>query len=294
MEFGQVITAMVTPFDEKENIDFAATNTLIEYLIANGTDTILVAGTTGECPTLTAAEQVALCKYVVEVVKGRVPVIAGAGSNSTREAIELTRQAAECGVDAVMQVAPYYNRPSQEGMYQHFKAIAAVTTLPIMLYNVPARTGCNIDADTIIRLAEIENIVCVKEASGDLDVMANIIRNTPDDFLLYSGDDGLTLPVLAIGGAGIVSVSSHIVGNDMQKMISAFRTGQVKEAAQLHQALMPIFKGLFTTPNPTAVKAALNLDGMQVGGVRLPLLPLNEDELGTLEETLKCKHAHIN
>lgn len=287
MDFGQVITAMVTPFNNEEAIDFPATKKLVEYLIDNGTDTILVAGTTGECPTLTASEQVELCKFVVDVVNGRVLVIAGAGSNSTREAIELTRHAEACGVDGVMQVAPYYNRPSQEGMYEHFKAIAAVTSLPIMLYNVPARTGCNIDVETIVRLSEIDNIVCVKEASGDLDAMAEIIRRTPNDFQLYSGDDGLTLPVLAIGGAGIVSVASHIIGNELQKMILEFRAGNVQVAGRLHRELVPIFNALFSAPNPTPVKAALNLFGVQVGSVRLPLVPLKEQQLLEFEKKLQ-------
>src|SRR5699024_2001916 len=230
--------------------DYGATKNLIEHLISNGTDAIVVAGTTGESPTLTTEEKIALFQYVVKEVNGRIPVIAGTGSNNTRESIELTRDAEASGVDGIMLVSPYYNKPSQEGLYQHFKMIAESTDLPIMLYNIPGRTAVNIDVDTIVRLSEIDNIVCVKEASGDLDAMAEIIRRTDDDFVLYSGDDSLTLPVLSIGGVGIVSVSAHIVGNEMQEMIHAFKSGNVEEAGAIHRGLLPTFKALFSAPSP--------------------------------------------
>ncbi|MFJ7933944.1 4-hydroxy-tetrahydrodipicolinate synthase [Sporosarcina sp. NPDC096371] len=286
MNFGQVVTAMVTPFDEHGDIDFEATRNLIDYLIANGTDSLVVSGTTGESPTLTTEEKVQLFKFAVEVVGGRVPVIAGTGSNSTRESIELTMLAEDVGINAVMLVAPYYNKPCQEGLFQHFQTIAAATSLPIMLYNVPGRTVVNIDVDTVIRLAAIPNIVAIKEASGNLDAMAEIIEQTPTGFSLYSGDDGLTIPVLAIGGAGVVSVSSHIVGNEMQAMIKNFKMGHIKEAAVDHRKLLPIMKALFAAPNPSPVKAALNLKGIPVGGVRLPMIPLNDGELHSLQRTL--------
>ncbi|MEH7123367.1 4-hydroxy-tetrahydrodipicolinate synthase [Bacillus sp. JJ1773] len=287
MNFGQVLTAMVTPFDHNGEVDFEATKNLVNYLIENGSDGLVVAGTTGESPTLTEEEKVVLFKFVVEVAGGRVPIIAGTGSNNTRASISLTRKAEEAGVDGIMLVAPYYNKPSQEGMYQHFKAIAEATSLPIMLYNIPGRSVVNMSVETIVRLSEIQNIVAIKEASGDLDAMAQIISQTPADFTLYSGDDGLTLPVLAIGGAGIVSVAAHIIGNEMQDMINSFKNGELQKAAAAHRELLPIMKALFNAPNPTPVKAALNLQGIQVGGVRLPLVPLNNTEMTALQEVLQ-------
>jgi 4-hydroxy-tetrahydrodipicolinate synthase len=287
LNFGRVSTAMVTPFDRKGNIDFTKTTQLIHYLIDNGSDSLVVAGTTGESPTLTKEEKIALFRHVVKVVDGRIPVIAGTGSNNTHASIELTKKAEEAGVDAVMLVAPYYNKPSQEGMYQHFKVIAESTALPVMLYNIPGRSSVNVSPETIIRLSKIENIVAVKEASGDLDSITEIISHTSDDFLLYSGDDGLTLPVLSIGGTGIVSVASHVIGNEMQEMVSAFLGGNLIHAAQRHQRLLPIMKGLFTSPNPTPVKTALQMSGLDVGSVRLPLIPLTEVERAKLSQLLE-------
>ncbi|BCB03410.1 4-hydroxy-tetrahydrodipicolinate synthase [Bacillus sp. KH172YL63] len=287
MNFGRVSTAMVTPFDRKGNIDFAKTTQLIHYLIDNGSDSLVVGGTTGESPTLTKEEKVALFRHTVKVVDGRVPVIAGTGSNNTHSSIELTKKAEEAGVDAVMLVTPYYNKPSQEGMYQHFKAIAESTLLPVMLYNIPGRSSVNMLPETIIRLSEIENITAVKEASGDLDSMTEIISRTSDDFLLYSGDDGLTLPILSVGGTGVVSVASHVIGNHMQEMISLFVEGNPVEAAVMHQKLLPVMKGLFTSPNPTPVKTALQINGLDVGSVRLPLIPLTEVERAKLSQVLQ-------
>ncbi|EPZ37918.1 Dihydrodipicolinate synthase [Anoxybacillus ayderensis] len=278
VQFGQIATAMVTPFDNKGNIDFAKTTQLVNYLIENGTDSLVVAGTTGESPTLTTEEKLALFRHVVEVVDGRVPVIAGTGSNNTRASIELTKRAEEIGVDAVMIVAPYYNKPNQEGIYQHYKAIAESTSLPVMVYNIPGRAVVNISVETIVRLSQIPNVVAVKDASGNLDAMTEIIAKTRDDFMLYSGDDGLTLPVLAIGGSGVVSVASHIIGNEMKEMIQAFMRGDNKEAAKLHQRLLPIMKALFAAPSPVPVKTALQMKGLDVGSVRLPLVPLTEQE----------------
>ncbi|HJF33517.1 MAG TPA: 4-hydroxy-tetrahydrodipicolinate synthase [Sporosarcina psychrophila] len=286
MNFGQVVTAMVTPFNEHGDIDFEATRNLIEHLMANGTDSLVVSGTTGESPTLTNTEKVQLFKFVVKVVNGRVPVIAGTGSNNTRESVELTMLAEDVGVDGVMLVAPYYNKPCQEGMFQHFQTIAAATSLPVMLYNVPGRTLVNIAVDTVVRLAAIPNIVAVKEASGNLDAIAEIIEQTPTGFSLYSGDDGLTIPVLSIGGVGVVSVASHIVGNEMQTMIQNFKMGNVKEAASDHRKLLPLMNALFAAPNPSPLKAALNLRGIQVGSVRLPMIPLNDEQLHSLQRTL--------
>ncbi|GAM14996.1 4-hydroxy-tetrahydrodipicolinate synthase [Mesobacillus selenatarsenatis] len=278
VQFGRVSTAMVTPFDHKGHIDFNKTTQLVNHLIDNGTDSLVVAGTTGESPTLSKEEKIALFQHVVKVVDKRVPVIAGTGSNNTYATIELTKKAEEIGVDAIMIVAPYYNKPNQVGLYQHFKAAAEATSLPVMVYNIPGRSVVNILPETIIRLAEIPNIVAVKEASGDLNAMTQIIANTPDDFLLYSGDDGLTLPVLAIGGTGIVSVASHVIGNEMQAMVDAYFSGRNADAAKLHQRLLPIMQGLFAAPSPAPVKTALQLKGLDVGSVRLPMVPLTEPE----------------
>ncbi|SER10995.1 4-hydroxy-tetrahydrodipicolinate synthase [Gracilibacillus ureilyticus] len=286
MNFGRVITAMVTPFDQNGKVDYPMTEQLINYLISNGTEGIVVAGTTGESPTLTWDEKINLIQFVVKIVNKRIPVIAGTGSNSTQASIDLSKQAERCGADAIMLVTPYYNKPSQQGMAAHFKAIANSTALPVMLYNIPGRSGVNLLPETIIELAETDNIVAVKEASGNLDAMAKIIRDTSSDFSLYSGDDSLTLPILAIGGKGVVSVSSHIVGNEMNEMISAFQQGRVSDAAVLHQQLLPTMQALFTAPNPSPVKAALGLIGLNVGSVRLPLLPLSEEEIHSLEKQL--------
>ncbi|MFS0689537.1 4-hydroxy-tetrahydrodipicolinate synthase [Sporosarcina sp. 179-K 8C2 HS] len=286
MNFGQIVTAMVTPFDAQGEIDFEATRNLIDHLIANGSDALVVSGTTGESPTLSDKEKVQLFRFTVEVVNGRVPVIAGTGSNNTRESIELTMLAEDVGVDGIMLVAPYYNNPCQEGMYQHFKTIAAATSLPIMLYNVPGRTVVNMSVETVIRLSEIPNIVAIKEASGNLDAMAEIIERTREGFSLYSGDDALTLPVLSIGGTGVVSVSAHVLGNEMQTMIRNFKIGNTVEAASNHRRLLPMMKALFAAPNPTPVKAALSLKGIQVGGVRLPMIPLNDEQLRSLQQAL--------
>lgn len=285
--FGRISTAMVTPFDKKGHIDFAKTTQMVNHLIENGTESLVVAGTTGESPTLTKEEKIALFQHVVKAADKRVPVIAGTGSNNTYATIELTKKAEQLGVDAVMVVAPYYNKPSQEGLYQHFKAAAEATSLPVMVYNIPGRSAVNIQPETVIRLSGIPNIVAVKEASGDLNAMTKIIANTPDDFLLYSGDDSLTLPVLSIGGAGIVSVASHVIGNEMQAMVEAFLNGRQAEAAKLHQRLLPIMQGMFAAPSPAPVKTALQFKGLDVGSVRLPLVPLTEQERNAVADLFK-------
>jgi 4-hydroxy-tetrahydrodipicolinate synthase len=286
VSFGRIATAMVTPFDSKGNIDFRKTTQLVDYLIENGTDSLVVCGTTGESPTLTSEEKIALFQHVKKAAGGRVPVIAGTGSNNTQATVELTKKAEKAGADAILLVTPYYNKPNQEGLYQHFKTVAEATTLPVMLYNVPGRTSVVLQPETVIRLSKIPNIVAVKEASGNLDAMAEIIANTDDDFAVYSGDDALTLPVLAIGGNGVISVASHIVGNEMQEMITAFYDGDLSKAAKLHQKLLPFMRGLFAAPSPVPVKTALQMKGMDVGPVRLPLVPLTEEERKKLQELL--------
>jgi 4-hydroxy-tetrahydrodipicolinate synthase len=291
MNFGQILTAMVTPFDQKGDIDLNATRNLVNYLLANGTEGLVVSGTTGESPTLTTDEKVELYKFVVELVGGRVPVIAGTGSYNTRESIHLTQLAEQCGVDGIMLVVPYYNKPSQEGLYQHFKAIAEATKLPIILYNIPGRSVVNMNVATTVRLSQIPNIIALKDASGNLEGMTEIISQTSSDFAVYTGEDALTLPTLAIGGAGVISVASHVIGNEMQAMIQHFKNGNHREAALIHQSILPVIKELFASPNPTPVKAALNISGIPVGGVRLPLVPLNDEQMNSLQQVLRVIKA---
>ncbi|OUM96926.1 MAG: 4-hydroxy-tetrahydrodipicolinate synthase [Thermobacillus sp. ZCTH02-B1] len=290
MDFGRLITAMVTPFDAEGRIDWEAVGRLIDYLIdEQGTDSIVVSGTTGESPTLDDDEKIQLFRFAVERAGGRVPVIAGTGSNNTAHSIHLTKEAEAAGADGVLLVAPYYNKPSQEGLYQHFRAIAESTKLPVMLYNVPGRTGVNLNADTTLRLAQIPNIVATKDCAPTEQLTA-IAAAAPAHFRVYSGDDSQTLPALAVGAYGIVSVASHIVGRDMKRMIQAYVEGRTAEAAKLHQRLSPIFKGLFNcphpVPNPVPVKFALNHLGIPVGGVRLPLVPLDEAEAAFVRNLL--------
>ena len=278
ISFGKVITAMVTPFDHKGNVDFAKTTQLVNYLIANGTDSIVVSGTTGESPTLSTEEKLALFQHVVKVSDNRAKIIAGTGSNNTYASIELTKKAEKIGVDGLLLVSPYYNKPNQQGLYEHFKAIAESTELPIMLYNIPGRTAVTIDVDTIVKLSAIPNIVALKESTGDIAAATAIIANTDESFQLYSGDDYLTLPMLAIGAKGVVSVAAHIIGNEIQEMIKTFEAGETQKAALMHQRLLPVMNGMFIAPNPTPVKTALQMKGIDVGSVRLPLVPLTGEE----------------
>lgn len=286
MNFGRVLTAMVTPFSKDGGIDYEQTSILIEYLLDNGTEGLVINGTTGESPTLSIEEKINLFKHVVKVVNKRVPVIAGTSSNDTLASIDLTKEAENAGVDAVMIVAPYYNKPSQRGMYEHFKAIAAETSLPVVLYNIPGRSVVTINAETIIKLSEINNIVSLKEASGDLDLAAEVIEGTSNNFSVYSGEDALTLPLLAIGADGVISVASHIKGNEIQDMINTYRTGEVEDAASKHRKMLPIMRELFKVPSPAPVKAALHMNGIDTGTVRLPLLPLVEAEEKALKEIM--------
>lgn len=286
MNFGTIITAMVTPFNDDLSVNYGAAAELAKYLVENGSDGLVVTGTTGESSTLTMDESAELYRVVMEAVGSRAAVIAGSGSNSTAEAIHLTASAQKAGVHASLQVAPYYNKPSQEGFYRHFKAVAESTDLPLILYNIPGRTSKNVDADTIIKLSEIGNIIGVKEASGDLEQVSRIIRDTAGDFLVFSGDDFLTLPILSLGGDGVISVASHIAGNEMKTMADAYRSGDVAAAAALHYRLMDLFKVLFITANPVPVKAALNMTGVAAGGVRLPLVEATPEEKSKIKAVL--------
>jgi 4-hydroxy-tetrahydrodipicolinate synthase len=278
---------MVTPFKDDGSVDFAIAAKLALHLAEHGTDTLVVCGTTGESPTLTWDEEYELFQVVRQAVAGKAKVIAGTGSNSTREAIAATQKAAKLGLDGSLQVVPYYNKPPQEGLYQHFRAIAeAAPELPLMLYNVPGRTGQNLQAETVGRLAKIENIVAIKESTGNLDQASEIQRLTPPEFALYSGDDSITLPLLAIGGKGVVSVASHLVGLQLQQMIQAFENGQSSIATKIHLELFPLFKALFVRANPIPIKAALRLQGWHVGPTRLPLVDSSTDLTATLTSVM--------
>ncbi len=278
MNLGRVITAMITPFDENGQVDWDACGNLIEHLVRHGTDALVVSGTTGESPTLSDEERLELFRFAVEKMRGRGPVLAGVGTNNTEKTIWLSREAAKCGVDGLMLVLPYYNRPSQEGLYQHFKAVASNIDLPIMLYNIPGRTGVNMTPETLRRLMALDNIVAMKEASGDLTQMTRMLNATDGKITLYSGDDKLTLPVLSIGGHGVVSVASHVVGDEMQQMIRAFEQGRVQEAARLHQQMLELFEVLFITNSPAPLKFLLNHLGIKAGSVRLPLAEVSSAE----------------
>lgn len=278
MGFGQILTAMVTPLNTNLEVDYEEAKRLAVYLIDHGSDGIVVCGTTGESPTITAEEKKELFRVVKEAVGARGSVFANVGSNSTASSIALAKEALAAKVDGVMAVVPYYNKPSQEGLFQHFKAIAEAAPLPVMLYNVPSRTVTSLLPATVKRLAEISNIVALKEAAGSMDQVSELKRILPENFTVYSGDDSLTLPMLALGCSGIVSVASHIIGDEMKKMIDAWFAGDTAKAAAWHLKLFPFFKGIFITTNPVPIKALVNMIGFNAGGVRLPLVNATPDE----------------
>lgn len=285
--FGRVLTAMVTPFNADYSVNYKAAADLAKHLAANGSDGLVLAGTTGESVTMTHDEKLKLFSTVLDAVGDKVSVIAGTGSNDTRASIEFTKEAEKIGVHGAMLVGPYYNKPPQEGFYQHFKAIAENTALPIIIYNVPGRTSSNILPPTVARLAQIKNIVAIKEASGNLDQVTDIINSTPDDFMVYSGDDDLTLPILALGGVGIISVASHIVGKQMKDMVDAYFAGDTDKAAKLHRFLHPFFKVIFITTNPIPIKTAVNIAGLNAGPLRLPMVPLGDAETEQLKKVMQ-------
>ncbi|KUG03819.1 dihydrodipicolinate synthase [hydrocarbon metagenome] len=278
MSIPGLLTAMVTPYKDDLSVNYDKAAELAEYLCDNGTEAIVVCGTTGESPVLSVDEKLKLYAVVKERVGSSVPVWAGTGSNDTAATVELSKKADKIGVDGIMLVTPYYNKPTQEGLYQHFRAVAENISLPVMLYNVPGRTSSNLLPETIASLAEISNIKAVKEASGNMDQVSLLKSIIPEQVLIYSGDDSITLPLMAIGVQGVVSIASHIVGNEIRAMVDAFKKGDLEKARQLHLELFPIFKGLFITTNPIPVKAALNMMGKEVGGFRLPLTDPSAEE----------------
>ena len=287
MSFGRLLTAMLTPFHSDESINHEAAAQLARHLADTGTEGIVVTGTTGESPTLTFEEKLALYRTVKEAVGDRCAVIAGTGSYCTRESVELTEEAEKLGVDGIMLVVPYYNNPPQEGLYQHFRKVAEHTALPIILYNIPARSPRNMETSTVVRLAELPNIIAVKEASGKLEQIAEIIAQTPARFQVYSGDDSSTLPLMSMGAYGIISVAAHLVGRQIKEMLDAFVDGRVAEAAELHGRLLPFFQTCFREPNPMPVKAGVTLLGIPAGPVRLPLVNASEETVAKMRAAMQ-------
>jgi 4-hydroxy-tetrahydrodipicolinate synthase len=278
IDLGEVITAMVTPFDKDYKIDWNATDKLIDYLLGNGSDSLLFAGTTGESPTLSDDEKIDLFKFGRKKLNKNIKLIAGTGSNDTYHTIELSKKAEDAGADALLVVTPYYNKPTQTGLINHFEAVANAVNIPLIIYNVPSRTCCNINSRTCKELSEIKNIAGIKEASGDLKQIAEIIRDCNKDFKVYSGNDGDTFAIVTLGGTGVISVASHIMGKEIKQMINFIKTGKIIEAADLHKKFLDIFYGIFITTNPIPIKKALNLKGINVGPLRPPLYEMDAKE----------------
>ncbi len=289
--FGSLLTAMVTPFTSAGEVDYKVAGELAEKLVAEGCDGLVICGTTGEAPTLEREEKLRLLETVVERVGEQARVIAGTGSYNTSDSIEFSQDALMLDVDGLMTVVPYYNKPPQESLYQHFATIAEACQAPIMLYNVPGRTSRNLEVETAVRLAEIDNIVAIKEASGDLEQITALAARCGDKMDIYSGDDSLTLPIMAVGGSGVVSVAGHLAAGRIREMLDLARNNNFAEAARLNQELFPLFKAMFVTTNPIPVKTALRLQGWEVGNFRKPLTGMSEDKLEEFKKTLKELNA---
>ncbi len=287
MKLGRLLTAMVTPFDEEGKVDYEQAKRLALALLGSGSDGLVVTGTTGERSTLTDEEQLKLFAAVKEAVGGRGTVMAGTGGNCTRESLDVTREAERIGVDAVLLVVPYYNKPTQEGLFEHFKAIAQGTSLPCILYNIPSRTVTNLAADTVIRLSQVDNIVGIKEGSANMEQVAKIIDGAGQDFLVWSGNDGDTFHIMALGGYGVVSVASHLVGAQIREMMEKCLSGEIEAAAQFHRRLLPLIDALFVVSNPIPIKYALNYLGVPVGKPRLPLTEADEKSAAVIRAVLK-------
>ena len=286
-ELGRLVTAMVTPFDTEGRVDYQQAGRLALALLDSGSDGLVLAATTGESPTLSWEEEMRLFTEVKSVVGARGTIVAYTGSNSTAEAVEATKAAEKIGVDACLSVVPYYNKPSQEGIYQHFKTIAENTSLPCIMYNIPSRVVINMSVDTIVRLSQIDNIVGIKEASGDMGHVAQTLNNAREGFLIWSGNDNDTFHIMALGGYGTIGVATHLVGKQIKEMMDNILSSKIAEAAAIHRRLLPLVNSLFIQPNPAPLKYALNHIGFSVGKPRLPLIELDEKMAAVIRDTLK-------
>lgn len=288
--FGRLLTAMVTPFNADGSINYAAGADFADWLLANGSDGLVVEGSTGEAATMDMDEKIKFMQTIVARVNGRAKIVAGAGTNCTASTIDLVKKMEACGVDGVLVVGPYYNKPTQEGYYQHFAAVAKATKLPIIVYNVPGRTGGNIAPETVARLAaDFSNIVAIKEAAGNVAQTAELYRVLPEDFSIYSGDDGLILPFLSVGACGLISVLANVNGNLLQQLMQAYSEGRVKDAADLNKVMVPLAKAMFVESNPIPIKAAVTkVTGIEAGAPRLPLTPISAAAEAKLDAALKA------
>ena len=288
--FGRLLTAMVTPFNADGSINYEAGADFADWLLANGSDGLVVEGSTGEAATMDMDEKIKFMQTIVARVNGRAKIVAGAGTNCTASTIDLVKKMEACGVDGVLVVGPYYNKPTQEGYYQHFAAVAKATTLPIIVYNVPGRTGGNIAPETVARLAaDFSNIVAIKEAAGNVAQTAELYRVLPEDFSIYSGDDGLILPFLSVGACGLISVLANVNGNILQQLMQAYSEGRVKDAADLNKVMVPLAKAMFIESNPIPIKAAVTkVTGINAGAPRLPLTPISAAAEAKLDAALKA------
>ncbi len=286
-KLGRLLTAMVTPFDKEGAVDYKQAKKLALALLDSGSDGLVVAATTGEAPTLTWEEEMRLFSEIKSAVGDRGSIVAYTGSNSTAEAVTATKGAEKIGVDACLSVVPYYNKPTQEGIYQHFKTIAESTSLPLIMYNIPSRVVINMSVETIVRLSQIDNIIGVKEASGNMDHVAQTISNTSDRFLTWSGNDNDTLTIMTLGGYGVIGVASHLVGKQIKNMMDKVLSNKITEAAAIHRYLLPLVNALFVVSNPIPVKYALNQVGFRVGKPRLPLTEPDEKSAALIRDTLK-------
>lgn len=288
--FGRLLTAMVTPFNADGSINYEAGADFADWLLANGSDGLVVEGSTGEAATMDMDEKIKFMQTIVARVNGRAKIVAGAGTNCTASTIDLVKKMEACGVDGVLVVGPYYNKPTQEGYYQHFAAVAKATKLPIIVYNVPGRTGGNIAPETVARLAaDFSNIVAIKEAAGNVAQTAELYRVLPENFSIYSGDDGLILPFLSVGACGLISVLANVNGNILQQLMQAYSEGRVKDAADLNKVMVPLAKAMFIESNPIPIKAAVTkVTGIDAGDPRLPLTPISAAAEAKLDAALKA------
>ena len=288
--FGRLLTAMVTPFNADGSVNYAAGADFADWLLANGSDGLVVEGSTGEAATMDMDEKIKFMQTIVARVNGRAKIVAGAGTNCTASTLDLVKKMEACGVDGVLVVGPYYNKPTQEGYYQHFAAVAKATKLPIIVYNVPGRTGGNIAPETVARLAaDFSNIVAIKEAAGNVAQTAELYRVLPEDFSIYSGDDGLILPFMSVGACGLISVLANVNGNLLQQLMQAYSEGRVKDAADLNKVMVPLAKAMFIESNPIPIKAAVTkVTGIEAGAPRLPLTPISAAAEAKLDAALKA------